>query len=243
MEGGVAKKKILLVDDVELFLELEKTFFRREDFHLLIARTGKEALAIAKAEKPDLVFMDLHMPELAGDECCRMMKADAELSDIPVVMVTTRGSEADIERCRRFGCEDVLPKPINRHHFVATARRLLGIADRSLPRVRTTLRVRYGTTGQHLLSDYAVNVCTGGLFLATDQPLAVDTSLALKFELSEKVERDVHCRGRVAWVKANGAAHRPGLPCGFGVQFTEIAPEDMEAIQEFVKQESITPHW
>ena len=70
------KKKVLLVDDVQLFLEQEKTFFNRNDFELLLARRGSEAIRIIREEKPELVFMDLYMPEADGDRCCHMIKSD-----------------------------------------------------------------------------------------------------------------------------------------------------------------------
>lgn len=87
----VTRKKILLADDVELFLELEKTFFRRESFELLIARTGQQAWDLTQAETPDLVFMDLFMPGMDGDAACRLIKQQPQTASIPVVMVTQGG--------------------------------------------------------------------------------------------------------------------------------------------------------
>lgn len=131
----MTRKKILLADDVELFLELEKTFFRRENFELLIARTGQEAWDLTLAEGPDLVFMDLFMPGMDGDEACRLIKNHRQTAAIPVVMVTQGGWDGDLVRCREAGCDDILLKPINRHLFMATARRLLQVVDRSEQRV------------------------------------------------------------------------------------------------------------
>ncbi|HKK01215.1 MAG TPA: response regulator, partial [Desulfuromonadales bacterium] len=103
----MSHRKILLVDDVELFLELEKTFFNRAGFQLLVARTGQEAYDLAVSERPDLIFMDLFMPQMNGDEACRLLKADPALAAIPVVMVTQGGHEEELRRCRQAGCNDI----------------------------------------------------------------------------------------------------------------------------------------
>jgi len=64
------RKKILLADDVRLFLEQEMGFLEREDFQVLMAHNGMEALKIVQEEMPDIVFMDLYMPGMDGDRCC-----------------------------------------------------------------------------------------------------------------------------------------------------------------------------
>lgn len=236
------RKKVLLADDVELFLELEKTFFRREDFDLRVARTGRQALEVIAAERPDLVFMDLYMPEMNGDECCRRVKTDPELRATPIVMVTQSGRDDDLEKCRRAGCDDILLKPINRHLFVDTARKLLAVSARAAMRVSAHLQVRYGRDRQQLLSNYSLNISTGGLFLVTDDPLPVDTPLALEFTLPGR-EAPIRCTGRVAWVNHPVLLNKPELAAGMGVQFIDLRLDDLHAIREFIKQESLTPSW
>ena len=162
------KRKVLFVDDVELFVQLEKTFFSRDEFTLLAARNGREALSIVREEKPNLVFLDLHMPEMDGDDCCRIIKSHADYSSIPINMVTQGGCEEDLERCRKAGCDDIVLKPINRGQIVATAHRFLSVQDQ---RYLAHLRVQYGPGPGRLLSNYTVNLSTGGLFLETDVPL------------------------------------------------------------------------
>ena len=81
-------RRILLADDVELFLKLEATFFNRNEFDLMTARSGNEALRIIQEAEPELVFMDLYMPDMDGDECCRLVKADQRFRHVPIIMVT-----------------------------------------------------------------------------------------------------------------------------------------------------------
>jgi len=242
LEKNVDKKKILLADDVELFLELEKTLFRRENFVLLVARNGQQAFELIESQRPDLVFMDLYMPVMNGDECCRRVKDDPMLRSTPIIMVTQGGREEDLAKCRLAGCDEILLKPINRHLFVDTARRLLIVAAREVQRIGVRLEVRYGTDRQHLLNNYSVNISTGGLFLETDDPLPVDTPLALEFTLPSR-KSSISCSGRVAWVNHPVLLHKPEMASGMGVQFIDLRLDDMYAIRDFIKQECLEPSW
>lgn len=235
------KKKILLADDIELFLELEKTFFRRGDFELLTARNGLLAYELIRTERPSLVIIDLHMPDLAGDDCCRRVKADPELRATPIVIVSQMGEEHALERCRTAGCDDVLLKPINRHLFVETARRLLSLRQRIDPRIPARIRVTFGS-GAETLTNYSVNISTGGLFLETDNPLPHDTILQLEFTLPTRPGA-IRCNGRVAWVNHPEFQSKPNLPSGIGVQLLDLTPDDLLAIRNFIKDQCLTASW
>jgi len=235
-------KKVLLVDDVELFLELEKTFFRREGFDLLVARTGKQAFEMTLEHKPDLVFMDLFMPELNGDEACRKIKEHPETRRIPVVMVTQGGREDEIARCRAAGCDDIVLKPINRHHFLETARKYLGVIERMQPRVKAHLSIHFGPDLNRLMTDYAVNLSTGGLFIESENVLSVDSMLMLDFSLPDPA-RSICCKGRIAWVNTADDPINPKLPTGMGMQFLDLSLDDIGAIREYIKQQCLHPSW
>lgn len=236
------QKTVLLADDVELFLELEKTFFRRGDIRLLVARNGEEALEIIGAERPDLVFMDLYMPLMSGDQCCRKVKADPQLSSVPIVMVTHGGKHEELVRCKDAGCDDIVLKPINRHSFLQTARKYLQVTDRIAPRVPARLQVGYGVEQPQTLRDYTINVSTGGLFLETEELLEVDTALSLQFEIKD-LEAPIRCQGRVAWLNKQQKPIKPNLPAGMGIQFVDLSLEDLAAIREYVKEQCLLPSW
>lgn len=232
----------MLADDVVLFLELEKTFFQRKEFDLVIARTGEQAVALAATERPDLIFMDLFMPEMNGNEACRRIKDDPELKSIPIVMVTQGGRDEDIALCRAADCDEVLFKPINRHLFMETANRFLDLVDRRHTRIMVRLQISYGAAPQLMLSNYALNICDGGLFIATSRPEMIEGPLALEFCLPGRSE-PLRCQGRVAWINEPGNLKRQTLPPGFGVEFIGLGHDDLEMVQEFIKQECLTPSW
>jgi len=236
------KKKILLVNDVMLYLEKEKTFFNRDQFELRLANNGLEAIGIVREEKPDLVFMDLHMREMDGDKCCHIIKSDEEIRKTPVIMVLDGVNDEDFERSWSAGCDDIIVKPLNRLYFQAITKRYLHIQFRKTPRHIARLRVRFGSNQESLLTDYAINVSTGGVFIETSTILAVDTIISVEFILPQNIET-ISCEARVAWVNHPEKIINPNLPSGMGLQFLNLSPNDMKAIREYIKKEALMPFW
>jgi len=234
--------RVLLADDVELFLELEKTFLQREDIELLVARDGLEALAAIRRERPDLILLDLYMPGMDGSEVCREIKADPALRETPVVMITSAGREDERARCEKAGCDGILTKPINRHLFLAAVRGRLSLVEREAHRVPARLQVRYGGDGGETLTDFTVNVSTGGIFVETARPFAVGEALQASFVLPDR-EEPIESRSRVAWVNTAERPTTPTLPPGIGIQFLDLGEEDRAAILAFVKARLLSPLW
>lgn len=236
------KRTILLADDTRFFIELEKTFFRREDFNLISASNGKEALQTVFSIIPDLVFVDLYMPGMNGDELCRVIKADPKTKQIPIVIVTMSGKEDDLERCRQAGCNDIILKPINREHFIETARKYLQVQERTQLRYFARLQIRLGTESGQLLSDYAINLSTGGVFLETTNLMDDNTPLSAEFALPH-CNTAIRCKARVAWANHPDLIKNQNLPVGMGIQFLDLNEEGMDAIRSYIREESLLPMW
>ena len=238
-----ARKKILLVDDVKLFIELEKTFFQRKDkFEVLTACNGIEAFEVVAAEKPDLVYMDLYMPELNGDECCRMIKNLESGKNIPVVMVTSAGNEEDRNNCLEAGCDEIITKPINRSQFLSVAKKYLEVHDRKEPRYAVHVKVMFGANMDQRLTDFTVNLNSGGLFLSSSVLLPVGTELHIEFSLQER-ETAVQCKARVAWVNEPNSPTKRDLPVGMGLQFVDLSDAEINAIHDYIEKNKLTADW
>jgi len=237
-------RTILLVDDIKFFLEQEKTFFNRGEFDLLLAHSGTEAVEIARQKKPDLIFMDLYMPEMNGDVACYTIKNDPELKQIPVIMVTHGNNEADFERCWHAGCDDIIVKPINEMYFIAATRRFLQITFRKTPRFAVRMRIQYKHSNEQekVLADYSVNLSTGGVFIETDTILPAETELNIEFMLPGN-NRSIRCKGRVAWINHPERKQNVNLPGGMGLQFVNLPWDDMNAIRHFIQKEGLSPSW
>jgi uncharacterized protein (TIGR02266 family) len=229
----MSRKKVVLADDVELFLILENTFFNREEFELITARSGREVLKVIREAEPDLVFVNLEMPELNGDECCRIVKSDDIYRHIPVIIVNPNGRQEDIERCRLAGCNGIVLKPIDRHAFMATSLKYLQVRERTVQRFVARLPVNYGVIPGELLADYSLDLNTGGMFLATEHPFTAETLLYIEIILPVG-ERVLRCKAKVAWVNCPESRRKVELPAGMGVQFLDLTQYDKDAIQNYL---------
>jgi two-component system cell cycle response regulator DivK len=119
---------VLIVEDNELNMKLFNDLLDAHGYVTLQTRNGMEALELARAHRPDLILMDIQLPEVSGLEVTKWLKEDDELRDIPVVAVTAFAMKGDEERIRQGGCEAYLSKPISVVSFVETVRRFIGDA-------------------------------------------------------------------------------------------------------------------
>ena len=114
--------RVLVVDDSRTALMMSMTILSRGPYVLLAAHDGEEAVAKAKAERPDLIVMDVVMPKMTGIEACLELRRCPETSAIPVLLVTTRGEEEFVAKGREAGCTEYLTKPVNGPELMAKIR-------------------------------------------------------------------------------------------------------------------------
>jgi CheY-like chemotaxis protein len=122
------KKKILLVDDSNTVLMMEKMVLAKGPYEIITARDGVEGVAKAKSERPDVILLDVMMPNMDGLTACAAIRADEATAHIPIIMVTTRGEEHNIETAFRNGCTDYVTKPINGVELLTKLQNILGFA-------------------------------------------------------------------------------------------------------------------
>jgi two-component system cell cycle response regulator DivK len=121
-------KTILIVEDNELNMKLFHDLLDAHGYKTLQTRNGKDALALAREHRPDLILMDIQLPEVSGLEVTKWLKEDDQLKKIPVVAVTAFAMKGDEERIREGGCEAYISKPISVAMFLDTVRRFVGEA-------------------------------------------------------------------------------------------------------------------
>jgi len=122
----MARKKILVVDDSGTARMIEQMALGRSQYDVVQAKDGMEAVKVAKKELPDLILMDVMMPQMDGYEACRTIRAQEETKAIPVIMVTTRGEPVNVETGYRSGCNDYVTKPVNTLELLAKVKSLIG---------------------------------------------------------------------------------------------------------------------
>ncbi|WGM46963.1 Polar-differentiation response regulator DivK [Brevundimonas sp. NIBR10] len=119
-------KKVLIVEDNELNMKLFHDLLDSQGYQTLQTREGLQAMALARQHSPDLILMDIQLPEISGLEVTKWLKDDEELAHIPVIAVTAFAMKGDEERIRQGGCEAYISKPISVMHFLETVRKHLG---------------------------------------------------------------------------------------------------------------------
>ena len=108
------RKKILIADDSPTSLVWEKLILADPSFEIVTASDGARALELATTERPNLIVLDIVMPEMSGLEVCRRLRAKPETCMVPVIVVSERAEESDVKAARDAGCSDFLKKPVDR---------------------------------------------------------------------------------------------------------------------------------
>jgi len=116
-------KTILVVEDHDLNMKLLHDLLQTRGYRVLQAGDGAEGLALARRYRPDLILMDMRLPDISGLEVARWIKVESELSGIPIIAVTAFAMNGDEEKARKAGCDAYITKPISIHDFLATVER------------------------------------------------------------------------------------------------------------------------
>ena len=125
-EPRLSAQTVLIVEDNELNMKLFNDLLAAHGYRTIQTRNGIEALELARKHRPDLILMDIQLPEVSGLEVTRWLKDDDSLCHIPVVAVTAFAMRGDEERIRSGGCEAYISKPISVLSFLDTVRRFIG---------------------------------------------------------------------------------------------------------------------
>lgn len=120
-------KKILIADDEQNIVISIEFLLRREGFEVLVAGDGEEALAKVRAEKPDLVLLDVMMPRMNGFDVCQALRSDPEQSATRILMLTAKGRDTEVSKGLGLGADGYMTKPFSTKELLAEVRKLLGM--------------------------------------------------------------------------------------------------------------------
>ena len=229
----MARPKILLVDDNKLFLELEQDYLKDLDVTTMTACDGREALALMARTRPDLVFLDLHMPLMDGADCCAAMKSDPDLRKIPVVIVSNIENEEDLARCREAGCNGMMSKPVSKKAILESCReflrKTLSAEERAVCRTQVVFRSdRCCNYGQ------SEDLGLDGIYIGFAGDIQMGEQVQVNFVLPGHPDGLIEASGRVAWVNKGAEATNPRLPEGFGVEFQQLDENCRRLIARFL---------
>ncbi|MCX7830421.1 MAG: response regulator, partial [Acidobacteria bacterium] len=213
--------KLLIVDDMKSFLNLEQTFLRRAECKIFTATTGLEAIKVAELVHPDLILLDIEMPELNGIETTRILQNNKKLKDIPIIIVssTTRKDEA-----LKAGAKEFLQKPVDENTFLTAILKYAPLRIRKDKRVRLETQCNFALEGsQH--KGKTLDVSVSGIFLETDIPLEIGNHLEISFSMP--------LNGNKKEIKTDAIVVRKAKN-GYGLGFFEISEGARIYLEEFV---------
>jgi two-component system, cell cycle response regulator DivK len=119
-------KTVLIVEDNELNMKLFNDLLEARGYRVLQTRSGHAVLSLAREHRPDLILMDIQLPEISGLDVARWLKDDEELKTIPIIAITAFAMKGDEERIRLGGCDGYLSKPISIPKFLETVQHFAG---------------------------------------------------------------------------------------------------------------------
>jgi two-component system, cell cycle response regulator DivK len=119
-------KKVLIVEDNELNLKLFRDLLEAHDLSVMETRNGAEAMVLAERYQPNIIIMDIQLPEISGVDLIREMKANPKIKDIPIIAVTAFAMKEDEDRIMASGCQAYVSKPIAIDTFVGTIQKYIG---------------------------------------------------------------------------------------------------------------------
>lgn len=226
METTERPKKILLVDDSRSFITYLSQVLRKMGFtKIVIAENGVEALRILKLWTPNVVIMDINMPELDGISTLRKIREDRELSAMPVVMVTSRRDRKSFSECFSLGCAGYLTKPMAIPALHDLIQECIAFTNNNKRfHLRTpfhrTVTVAHGGTSREYES---VTLSEGGIYLRAERPLPVGSELSLAIPL--KGTNYLRVKGSVLYHFTPGEEAVKVAP-GMAVLFTDLTEKE-----------------
>lgn len=193
--------KILIVDDVTSNVLLLKILLTNEKFQVCTANCGNMCIEQARAEKPDLILLDVMMPDISGFDTAVILKKDPELKDIPIIFLTALNSPADLVKGFQVGANDFLSKPFNKEELVVrvmhqialvAAKRLIEKQNRELLATINNRDKMYSVIAHDLRSPMASIRMVLNLVAATVSPDVVGEEIYMLLDKANKESEDVH---------------------------------------------------
>jgi CheY-like chemotaxis protein/Tfp pilus assembly protein PilZ len=226
-------KKIVMIDPSETFIKFVSRTLTRMGYEVFHAFDLESGFSVIAGTKPSLVLTEINLRNCKGTELCEKLRSDPRTSSIPIVIVTTDGSEQSLEQAKKAGCSDYLTKPL-------TVRDIHLMLQRNLPFTvkRQKLRLDIGVDAILLAEEQKINVRTktlgerGMLVQSNHHSLHNGSQVDISLHLPES-HSPIELTGEVIYI-LNPADHCS--PHGVGIKFSDIRKEASELLRNFIER-------
>jgi CheY-like chemotaxis protein len=223
---------ILIADDSRFFRTIERQFLQKTPAHVIESGDSDDLFLQLKTEKPQLLFLAHALRPLNGAECCRRIKGDSLLRDLPVVMVCDQDMPEQVAEAERAGCNAVLVKPLDRFRFLDAAR--LFLSEIREYRYPCFMPVHFETGGISCRGK-SLDISSGGVFIESTADIPIGSVVALTFTLPEG-NVAISCQGVVVWHNRRPNPLKPHYSEGFGIKFREPPRQLAEELCRFARR-------
>ncbi len=210
--------KILLVDDLKLTLEIAKSALINSGATIITANNGDEALSRVKEEKPDLVLMDLFMPKMNGDECCKLIKEDPSISHIPVILISSPARLSGLDKSTLSLCDGIMKKPFSKSDFLEKVKEYVHIKCRTYPRLPVSFDVSF-KHAEKVLRGRITNLSHGGVCIESEH--IVPKGAKIDIAVASKQAGFFELFGKVVWSAIDSKQSESQRLGGMGIKFLE----------------------
>ncbi|MCE5195149.1 MAG: response regulator [Nitrospiraceae bacterium] len=215
------RKKILVADDSKTFLMYTTLLVKRMGFNPISAENGIEAIKIMTSMLPDAVMLDVHMPVLDGIKTLNHIKSDLRTSNIPVIMISVEYDEDTIAKCKKFGCNDYLTKPLKIKQLHSTLQNCL-FSSEGKPRkhIRVSFNEKVIIKHNNNKFDFeSENLSERGIFLSGKEHLPVGSHVQVNFPIKDMDALSLD--GIVIYTKSLSGQNPSRIPRGMAIEFKE----------------------
>jgi CheY-like chemotaxis protein len=224
----------IVVDDSNAFLMYLSVLLKRMNVDVMPVNNAAEALELARVTRPHLMTLDMVMPEMDGVEALREIRADDELADLPVIMISSYQDQGQISEARAMGCIDVLDKPINLRALHAA----LQSCDLHQGGRRVYLRASYDKSVGLVVDNKvrtlkSVTLSERGIYVSTRDLLRRDTEVGINLPLPRG--EILNLKGQVIYTKSQNGS-RSLVSQGMAIKFDHLTTRDMELLTETVTE-------
>jgi len=229
------EKKVLLVDDVEFIVDVMQSYLKKSPVETCRASNGRTAIDMALLHWPDLIVMDVAMPELDGVQACREIRKNNKLKDVPIILIYDPERDPAPDELMRSGCSDLVTKPLAREDFLTITHRHLFHIERRERRSPCQMTVNFIVDGQ-AYQGLGVDISRSGLYIETREKGLKKSNVDVDFLLATVSERMVRAKGRIVWVNQGHPRPNLSMPQGIGVEFQIVDEESRAIINRYLEE-------
>jgi len=231
----IEKKKVLLVDDVEFIVDVMASYLKNSPVDLVRANNGRTAIDMALLHWPDLIVMDVAMPEMDGIEACRSIKNNEKLKDVTVVLIYDPERDPSPEELQESGCDDTIIKPLSREDFLTKTHRHLFHIERRERRAPCQMTVDFSIGGESF-QGLGVDISRSGMYVEFRGQMLKKGNVDISFYLATVSDRPVAIKGVIVWVNQGHPRPNLSMPQGIGVEFQLFSEEAKAIINKYLEE-------